>query len=114
MGTERALNGLPEERADSSQGEAMILRFPQVGVPAESGATWCQRIMSRAIEVCGVIAGKLGLPGAVRDAVIEDEATGQHVQVRVGRLFTRISVDGRDYYFNRFTGRFDGTGSGCR
>jgi hypothetical protein len=60
------------------------------------------------------MAEKLRLPGAIRDSMVEDEATGQRIEVRVGRLFTRISINGRDFYFDRFSGRFDGTGTGCR
>jgi len=40
-----------------------------------------------------------------------DKITGQKVAVSIGDLFVRLSVDGRDYYFDRITGRFDGTGS---
>lgn len=50
------------------------------------------------------------LPGAIRSVVVDDEVTGQHVEVRVGSAFTVVSVDGRDYYFRRCSGRFDGTG----
>jgi hypothetical protein len=42
-----------------------------------------------------------------------DGVTGQKVAVSVGDLFVRLSIDGRDYYFDRLTGRFDGTGLGC-
>lgn len=54
-----------------------------------------------------------GLPGFVREIELEDEATGQHLSVRVSPFFTRISMNGRDFYFDRFTGRFDGTGTGA-
>jgi hypothetical protein len=54
---------------------------------------------------------RLRAPGAIRDAEIKDALTGQAVSVVVGVLYVRISVDGRDYYFDRVTGRFDGTGA---
>lgn len=44
---------------------------------------------------------------------LEDELTGRAIEVRVEPLFIVFSVDGRDYYFRRFSGRFDGTGLGC-
>lgn len=65
-------------------------------------------------EWIGRILNRLGVPGAIQDAVIDDGFTGQHVSIQVGTLFTRISVNGRDYYFRRMSGRFDGTGTGCR
>lgn len=40
-----------------------------------------------------------------------DAVTGQHFEVTHGDAFTRISVDGRDYYFT-LDGSFDGTGMG--
>lgn len=55
---------------------------------------------------------RLRRPGKVAPFEMRDPLTGQHVSVRVGPLFVVFSVNGRDYYFDRFTGRFDGTGSG--
>jgi hypothetical protein len=56
---------------------------------------------------------KIGIPGAVRDVSVHDPLTGQSVRVHVGTLFTCISVNGRDYYFHRLSGRFDGAGYTC-
>lgn len=78
---------------------------------AEQGATIWQIWRGRIVIVLGRVAGKLRLPGLVRDAEIQDPITGQHVSIAVGPLFTRITVDGRDYYFRRFSGRLDGAGS---
>lgn len=61
----------------------------------------------------GRLLQRLKIPGAVTDTIIEDGLTAQRIEVKVGVLFTRISVNGRDYYFDRVTGLFDGTGSGC-
>jgi hypothetical protein len=60
------------------------------------------------------LLNRLGVPGAVQETAIEDGLTGQSIHVHVGVLFTRISVNGRDFYFHRLSGRLDGTGSGCR
>ena len=46
-------------------------------------------------------------------ASYDDIVTGGVIEVKVGSLFTRLSVNGRDYYFDRITGRFAGTGQGC-
>jgi len=65
-------------------------------------------------ECLGRLLNRLGVAGAVKPMKISDSLTGQKMEIRVGLLFTRISVNGRDYYFNRLSGRFDGTGMGCR
>ena len=46
----------------------------------------------------------------IQDIEINDEATGQHVVVKTGKKFTKLSVDGRDYFFDRLSGEFTGTG----
>jgi hypothetical protein len=56
---------------------------------------------------------RLGAPGFIRDIEIQDEVSGHSISLHVGRLFTRLSVDGRDYFFPRLSGHLDGTGSGC-
>ena len=89
----------------------MVLRFPG---PAQRGASRWQILRGSLTERIGRVLRKLRIPGAMSEADILDDATGQSVRVRVGSLFTRISVNGRDYYFDRFTGRYDGTGTGCR
>lgn len=93
-----------------------ILKFP---TPASDGAPLTRRVSHYGrlntefqILLCR-LANWLGLPGAVADVVIDDPVTGQHVEVRRSIFFTRISINGRDYYFTRFGGKFDGTGSGC-
>ncbi len=87
-----------------------ILRFPH---PAVEGATWWQIWECRARMLLGLIVNRLGLGGLVQPITMDDPVTGQHVEIRVNSLFTEISVDGRDYYFRRFTGKYDGAGMGC-
>jgi hypothetical protein len=87
-----------------------ILELPK---SARRGASGRQIWQSRCVEFLGCLLNKMGIPGAVREVSIDDKATGQYIQVSTGRLFTRLSVNGRDYFFNRLTGRFDGTGTGC-
>jgi hypothetical protein len=81
--------------------------------PALLGATRINILASRIQMFAGRILQRIGMPGAVSPCLIEDPVTGQKIDVAVGTLFTRITVNGRDYYFCRFTGKFDGTGSGC-
>ncbi len=90
--------------------ERDILKMPG---PAKVGAPRRLIWKSRFVEFVGCFLNKVGIPGAIGDVSIEDEVTGQHIQVRTGRFFTRLSVNGRDYYFQRLSGRFDVTGMGC-
>jgi hypothetical protein len=50
------------------------------------------------------------LPGFIRNIEIPDRFTGDFVKVNVGVRYTIITVNNRDYYFNRITGYFAGTG----
>ena len=47
----------------------------------------------------------------MQPVAINDPATGQQIAVTVGDLLVRLTVNGRDFYFDRLTGRFDGTGT---
>jgi len=49
----------------------------------------------------------------IASTTINDSFSGQRLEIKVGIIYTRISVNGRDYYFSRLSGKFDGTGSGC-
>ena len=48
--------------------------------------------------------------GFVKPTEYVDRVTGDYISVRISPTFTVISINNRDYYFKRFTGRFDGTG----
>ena len=96
------------------QGEDKVVRIVPLrrpGISARSGATAWQIASGRLREWLGRLADRMGLPGFVRRTVIKDELTGQTIVIEPGRLFTRINVDGRDYYFRRLSGRFDGVGT---
>jgi len=51
----------------------------------------------------------LGLPPFIRDFHYHDLLTDQVIRIETGKLFTIVTVNGRDYWFDRF-GRFGGTG----
>jgi len=89
---------------------SVILQMPR---PAEFGATRWQIWRSRAVAAFGALCNRAGLAGAVRNCEIEDDLSGQSLKIRTTPRFTLISVNGRDYYFHRLSGRFDGTGCGC-
>ncbi len=89
---------------------ARIIPLPRPGTPARYGASAWQIAAGRLREWVGSLANRLRVPAIVRPTVIEDDLTKQTIVIEPGRLVTRISVDGRDYYFGRFSGRFDGVG----
>jgi hypothetical protein len=92
---------------------ANVVSFPseRVSHAARAGATTADKARSRLRAGVGRLMNKLGVPAAIQPIEITDELTKQHVAVNVDDLFVCVSVDGRDYYFDRITGRFDGTGS---
>lgn len=90
-----------------------VVRLPERPTEATTRGTRRHALASLARAYVGRILHAIGLPGAIRDHEFVDSATGQRIEIRVGDRFTRISINGRDYYFTRFRGRLDGTGSGC-
>ena len=85
------------------------VQFPR---PTEGEATRWQILRERIRARLARLANRIGLPGAIADVEIDDEATGQTIRIETGVFFTRLSVNGRDFYFRRFSGRFGGTGTG--
>jgi len=79
----------------------------------EGQASRLARLRARGRQLVGSVLSHLHVPGAIADAEIDDEVSGHRIEVKTEGLFTRIRVNGRDFYFDRITGRFDGTGSGC-
>lgn len=59
----------------------------------------------------GAICNLAGLPGFVRDCDYQAGITDAHIRVRVGEIFTVITVNGLDIYFHRLTGWIDGVGT---
>jgi hypothetical protein len=94
-----------------SSGSVVHFHAKRVQQSAHGGATWLQVLSGRLTRWLGRALNRLGLPGAVRSMTLTDKLAGQHIAVSVGDLFVCVSVNGRDYYFDRITGRFDGTGS---
>ena len=39
-----------------------------------------------------------------------DNVTGDHIRIRVGRRFTVVAINNREYWFKRISGKFGGTG----
>jgi hypothetical protein len=91
-----------------------VVRFPAERIvrSGRGGATRLDIWFGRIRQWVGSILNSLGVPGAIRAMEFRDKLTGQSLAVSVGELFVCISVNGRDYYFDRITGSFDGTGAG--
>jgi len=81
--------------------------------PLLSGATAWQIYRGRAKEKLAQLLDWLKIPARIRSVKIDDSLTGDSIEIKPSGLFTKLTVNGRDYYFDRFTGRFDGTGQGC-
>src|SRR5437867_4164086 len=58
----------------------------------------------------GRLLNGLGLPGWVARGTYSAYVTHAIVHVRVGPLFTVVTVNGLDIYFHRLTGKIDGVG----
>jgi len=97
----------------TSQIRSKVVSFPshRVSHAVRDGATTLDIARSRFRAGVGRVLNKLGVPAAIQPMEITDEITKQHVAIAIDDLFVCVSVDGRDYYFDRLTGRFDGTGS---
>jgi hypothetical protein len=76
-------------------------------------ASYIEILQGRGRRLFGQLLKSLRIPGAVQDHHITDPVNNQTIDISVGALFTKISVNGRDYYFHRVTGKYDGAGMGC-
>jgi hypothetical protein len=84
------------------------------GQSATVGATKWDIVKTRLQERFGAALNRRRVAGFVQPISYQDLVTGDLIEIRVSALFTTLSINGRDYYFKRLTGRFDGTGQGCR
>lgn len=96
-----------------SQLSRTVVRFPgeRVERAARVDASKLEILVGRFRQWVGRVLNRAHAPGAIRTMDYEDKLAGQHIAVSVGELYTCVSVNGRDYYFDRLTGKFDGTGS---
>ena len=58
----------------------------------------------------GYTLNKLQICGLIQEVSFFDEVTQQQFSIKIDRRFTVVSIGGRDYYFKRLSGKFDGTG----
>lgn len=83
---------------------------PRVSSASATGRNWWPNLRLRMDEALGRWLNRHTVPGAVQPMTYRDELTGQSVEVAVSALYTVLTINGRDYYFRRLSGRFDGTG----
>ena len=84
-----------------------------MGVPARRSANFLQVLRGRLKLWSGLAAEWIGLPGFIQDSDIRDRLTGQNIRVRVRKLIHGTLREwSATISSSRFTGRFDGTGSG--
>lgn len=84
-----------------------LIQFPR---PVEVGATRFQLLREWVWESVRSAVHWLGLPGAIHECKIRDAVTGQHIRITVTRFGTELWIDGREYHFDRLTGKLRGTG----
>lgn len=82
----------------------------KLGHPTIKGATLIEIYIERFKQLLGKILNYFHIPGFVKPTKIYDDLTETHLEVNLSGFFTRITVNGRDYYFHRLSGKFDGTG----
>ncbi len=92
---------------------ATLVPFPTHPHSSDENASRLDILKSRVRQFVGKILGRVQAPGLIASTTINDSFSGQRLGIKVGPICTRISVNGRDYYFSRLSGKFDGTGSGC-
>jgi hypothetical protein len=92
---------------------SVVSKGEQKGHAPTIGATRRDIIKTRLREWLGAALNRRRVAGFVQPISYQDLVTGDLIEIRVSALFTVLSVSGRDYYFRRLTGRFDGTGMGC-
>lgn len=81
------------------------------GAAVTVGASRWQRLGGRVRLYAGAFLNHWGCPAHFQAVTIHDEVSGQTIAIETGRLFSKLTVNGRDFYFRRLTGRYDGSGS---
>lgn len=59
----------------------------------------------------GTLFEKLGLPGLVKPFRYYDGETGQVIEIKTSPLYTKLSVGGKEFFFIRESGKYDGFGA---
>lgn len=91
----------------------IVRQHREAGGPSRQGASKWVIMRGRLMEMLGHILNKAGVPGFIQPISYNDPLTGCRITIAVRPLLTVLSVDGRDYCFDRITGHLAGTGVSC-
>jgi hypothetical protein len=93
---------------------AKILEFRKPSNPVDANPSKVRNMLwnwsFKAKSLLGGFLNKIGFPALLREVEIEDQVLGEIVRIRIGRSCSVLSIDNRDFYFDRLTGKFTGTG----
>ncbi len=93
-------------------GQVVVMRSKEG--PSQSGSIGIlDRLWDLWRIAMGRVAKSLRVPAIIRPTQFTDPVTGQRIEIDAGILSTRVTMNGRDYYFTRFGGSFAGAGTGC-
>jgi hypothetical protein len=93
--------------------QAAVFKFPAPLTPAQIGATRWQKTRTRITIALGKLLLRLHAPGLIQEIKIVDQLSDQHIIIKALPMSMQLSVNGRDYFFSRFTGKLVGKGMGC-
>ena len=74
---------------DRDDSKGVVVQFPRA---SDGGATFFRIWECRAWMLLARIANRFGLPGFIGPVVIDDSVTSRHIEIRMGLLFTVLSV----------------------
>lgn len=80
------------------------------GEPLTYNATVFQTLLGRLKYKLGLLLNFIDVSGFVKPTKVYDRLTNTNLEVVLGGYFTIIKVNGKDFYFNRFSGEYDGSG----
>lgn len=59
--------------------------------------------------LAGWVLELIHAPARIREFEFVDPVSGETVYLSTGKLYSKLFVNGQTFYFDRVTGRFDGT-----
>lgn len=69
------------------------------------------KVGSRLRGIAGRILESVHVPARIREFEYIDPVTNETVYLSTGARYSVLHVGGKQYFFERLTGRFDGTGA---
>jgi len=84
--------------------------FQGKGQLSKTGANLLQIYIERLKQWFGYVLNFLHIPGFVKHIKVYDRLTNTNIEIRLDGFFTVVSINGKDFYFHRLSGEFDGSG----